>query len=43
MRLIAVLLQRLQAEGVGLYLPVPSFHLSRLAEVVEGLVCDQEH
>ena len=34
----AVQLQHLEGEGVGLYLAVSSFHLPRLAEVVEGLV-----
>src|SRR3712207_3656487 len=40
---VAVPLQHLQGEGVGLYLAVSSFHLPRLAEVVEGLVRYQEH
>ncbi len=37
------MLQHLQGEGVGFYLAVPSLHLPRLAEVVEGLVRHQEH
>lgn len=36
-------LQRIEGEGVGLYLPVPPLHLPRPAEVVKGLVGDQEH
>src|SRR5918997_3371994 len=42
-RHVVIALQHLQGEGVGLYLAVPSFHLPRLAEVVEGLVRHQEH
>ncbi len=40
---LAVLLQHFEGEGVGLYFAVSSLHLLRLAKIVEGLVCDQEH
>jgi hypothetical protein len=40
---VAVLLQYIEGEGVGLYFAVSSLHLLRLAKIVEGLVCDQEH
>src|SRR5215212_447604 len=42
-RPVAVLLQYIEGEGVGLYFAVSSLHLLRLAKIVEGLVCDQEH
>src|SRR5215212_9176403 len=42
-RLVAIVLQHLEGEGVGLYLAVSSFHLPHLTEVVESLVRYQEH
>jgi hypothetical protein len=39
----AIVLQQLQGEGVGFYLPVPSLHLPGLAQIVESLVRYQEH
>jgi len=40
---VAIVLQHLQGEGLGFYLPVPSLYLPRLAQVVESLVRYQEH
>src|ERR687894_3154351 len=42
-RPVAIPLQHLQREGVGLYLAVSSTHLPRLSKVVESLVRHQEH
>jgi hypothetical protein len=42
-RPVAILLQHLQGKGVGFYLAVSSFHLPRLAKIVESLMRSQEH
>ena len=41
--LAAIVLQHLQGEGVGFYLPVPSLHVPSLAKLVESLVRYQEY
>ena len=42
-RPVTVLLQHLQGEGIGFYLPMPALYLLRPTKVVESFVCHQEY